>query len=350
MSAGYYGTKSGDFELGGSDINIKGKFSGAKSEMMKAQGYQPNAIRIASADGKTWQLNLTGLDPVTMMLSSAANSGQYLNLMLNDTANPEEALSHTLAYALGFGEMITNSTYLQGLSNAYQDMQMFTKFASGDINGTNALKQWSARYASSFVPTGAKQIGKFFNEDYNRLATEYSEYLLRNIKEENLEFDYNIVGERIEKFGFLSSYETTPVKKALLEVEPKIRPIKKTVNYNFDSLPGFNVSVPLNSSEIRFLKKNSGKYFNDYMNNEVLNDPEYQASIAQGDMMTARGMIKAALSQARSDATADLLDAEPDADGNYTFPGYLALNARAEELKTKKITSENRGMGLINDN
>ena len=79
------------------------------------------------------------------------------------------------------------------------------------------------------------------------------------------------------------------------------------------------------------------------MNNEVLNDPEYQTSIAQGDMMTARGMIKAALSQARADAKADLMDPEQN-------PTFQNLAARAEELKTKKITSENRGRGLINDN
>ena len=131
--------------------------------------------------------------------------------------------------------------------------------------------------------------------------------------------------------------------------EPKIRPIKKSVQYNFDSLPGFSVSVPLNSTELRFLKKNAGIYFNDYMQNEVLTDPEYQRSIDEGDMMTARGMIKAALSQARSDAKADLLDKKPDENGNYTFPGYLNLAARAEELKTNKIISENRGRGLTND-
>ena len=124
--------------------------------------------------------------------------------------------------------------------------------------------------------------------------------------------------------------------------EPKIRPIRKTVNYNFDSLPGFNVSVPLNSSELRFLKKNSGLIFNDYMKNEVLTDPEYQRSIDEGDMMTARGMIKAALSQARSDAKALLLDPEEN-------PNFENLAARAEEAKTNKIISENRGRGLTND-
>lgn len=342
MGTGYYGTRSGDFELGGSDINIKGKFSGAKSEMMKGIGYQPNSIRIPSADGKTWQINTTGLDPLNMMITSAANSGQYLNLMLNDTANYEDALAHTLAYTLGLGEMVVNSTYLQGLSNGYQDMQLLTKYATGDIQGINAAKQWSGRMASSFIPTGAKQIGKYFNTDYNKLATEYSEYFKRNIKEDNLEYDYNILGERIEKFGFLSSYQMTPVKEALLMTEPKIRPIKKSVQYNFDSLPGFQVSVPLNSSELRFLKKNSGLIFNDYMTNEVLPDPEYQRSIDEGDMMTARGIIKAALSQARSDAKALLLDPEQN-------PNFENLAARAEEAKTNKIISENRGRGLIND-
>ena len=45
-------------------------------------GVEPNSIRIPSADGKTWQINTTGLDPLNMMITSAANSGQYLNLML----------------------------------------------------------------------------------------------------------------------------------------------------------------------------------------------------------------------------------------------------------------------------
>ena len=78
------------------------------------------------------------------------------------------------------------------------------------------------------------------------------------------------------------------------------------------------------------------------MTNEVLPDPEYQRSIDEGDMMTARGIIKAALSQARSDAKALLLDPEQN-------PNFENLAARAEEAKTNKIISENRGRGLIND-
>ena len=46
--------------------------------------------------------------------------------------------------------------------------------------------------------------------------------------------------------------------------------------------------------------------------------------------------------QARSDAKALLLDPEQN-------PNFENLAARAEEAKTNKIISENRGRGLIND-
>ena len=48
--------------------------------------------------------------------------------------------------------MAVNSTYLQGLSNGYQDMQLLTKYATGDIQGINATNNGQVD-TSSFIPT-----------------------------------------------------------------------------------------------------------------------------------------------------------------------------------------------------
>lgn len=56
----------------------------------------------------------------------------------------------------------------------------------------------------------------WFNDDLQKQAVEWNEFLLRNINEENLEYDYNIFGERIEKFGFYSKLKR-PMYQELLK-------------------------------------------------------------------------------------------------------------------------------------
>jgi len=156
--------------------------------------------------------------------------------------------------------------------------------------------------------------------------------MLKNVKENNLEYDYSILGDRIEKFGHLSSFEMTPVKEELLSVLPTFTSIDKKVSYNFG--PGMNVSIPLTSEELRFYKKNSGQLFKQGME-ELIQDDNY---LNETNAIVKEAMIKDRLSQARGMAKEFLLSEDN--------PFLEDIRVRGEDLRNKKIITRQRGEPL----
>ena len=323
MPLGYFGV------TGGSDIDIPNNMKGSKSIMMKAIGYQPNSIRFPDPrqEGKYVQVNTTGLDPFNMMLSTSANSGKILGMIMEDHDQAQDVLVHLLAYTLSIGEQMSDSTYLAGISKGINDYQTFK--AVGAVEGAY---RWGSKFTASFVPGVVKQVGKQFNDDFNKINTEFGEYMLKNVKENNLQYDYSILGDRIEKFGHLSSFEMTPVKEELLSVLPTFTSIDKKVSYNFG--PGMNVSIPLTSEELRFYKKNSGQIFKTGME-QLIQDDNY---INETNAIVKEAMIKDILSQSRSKAKGFLLSEDN--------PFLESIKGRGEDLRNKKIITRQRGEPL----
>jgi len=323
MPLGYFGVTSG------SDIDIPNNMKGSKSIMMKAIGYQPNSIRFPDPrkEGKYVQVNTTGLDPFNMMLSTSANTGKMLGMVMQDHDQAQDVLTHLLAYSLSIGEQMSDSTYLAGISKGINDFQTFKA-----VGATEGAYRWGSKFGASFVPGVVKQVGKQFNDDFNKINTEFGEYMLKNVKENNLQYDYSILGDRIEKFGHLSSFEMTPVKEELLSVLPTFTSIDKKISYNFG--PGMNVPIPLNSEELRFYKKNSGQLFKKGME-ELIQDDNY---INETNALMKEAMIKDRLSQARIMAKGFLLSADN--------PFLEDIKVRGEDLRNKKIITRQRGEPL----
>ena len=323
MPLGYFGV------TGGSDIDIPNNMKGSKSIMMKAIGYQPNSIRFPDPrkEGKYIQVNTTGLDPFNMMLSTSANTGKMLGMVMQDHDQAQDVLTHLLAYSLSIGEQMSDSTYLAGISKGMNDIQTFK--AVGAVEGAY---RWGSKFTASFVPGVVKQVGKTFNDDFNKINTEFGEYMLKNVNESNLQYDYSILGDRIEKFGHLSSFEMTPVKEELLSVLPTFTSIDKKVSYPFG--PGMNVSVPLTSEELRFYKKNSGQLFKQGME-QLIQDDNY---INESNAIVKEAMIKDILSKARGKAK-DFLLSE---DNSF----LESIKERGEDLRNKKIITRQRGEPL----
>lgn len=323
MPLGYYGV------TGGSDVDIPNNMRGSKSIMMKAIGYQPNSIRFPDPrqEGKYVQVNTTGLDPFNMMLSTSANSGKILGMIMDNHDQAEDIKTHLLAFTLSIGEQMSDSTYLAGISKGINDYQTFKA-----VGATEGAYRWGSKFTASFVPGVVKQIGKTFNDDFNKINTEFNEYMLKNVKENNLEYDYSILGDRIEKFGHLSSFEMTPVKEELLSVLPTFTSIDKKVSYNFG--PGMNVSIPLTSEELRFYKKNSGQLFKQGME-QLIEDDNY---IDESNAIVKEAMIKDILSQARGEAKGFLLSEDN--------PFLESIKQRGEDLRNKKIITRQRGEPL----
>jgi len=340
-TAGYFGAASG------TDINIPGATTGGKYELMKGFGYQPNSLRIPIGEDDSVQINLTGLDPFNLLIANAANTGQAINLALQSGADPHAQAAHLFALTYGYGELLSNSTFLMGVTNLAKDTSNFTKFLAGDRTNKGAQKWWN-KFSSAFVPGAFKWVGKnaptfeegkidWLNDDYRKIFIEWDEYMLRNINEENLEWDYDMYGNRIEKFGFLSFIKKTDVSRAVEKVMPNIRPIKKSVNYTYAN--GLEVQIPLKSDELRFYKKNAGLLFVKKMKEEVFNNPLWKEETEE---IVKKKLITNALSNARSDAKDLLLNEK------YGFLENLQI--RGDEIKNKKILNEQGGKPIIDNN
>jgi len=345
-TAGYFGAASG------SDIKIPGATTGGKYELMKGFGYQPNTLRIPIGENESVQINLTGLDPLNMSIAMAANSGQALNLALQSGLDPEEAAAHLFALTYGMGEILSDSTFLMGVTNLAKDTSNFSKFLAGDRSNRAAQKWWN-KFSSAFVPGLFKFAGKhaptfeegkvdWFNDDFRKLPTEWNEYMLRNINEKNLEWDYDMYGNRIEKFGFLSFIKKTDVSRAVEEVMPSIRPIKDNIEYTFAK--GMSVQVPLESDELRFYKKNAGINFVNKMRNEVFKNPLWKPETEE---IIKKKLITDALSKSRTQARDMLMERGDYKNKNYGF--IKDLQIRADEIKTKKILNEQGGKPIVED-
>jgi len=336
--------------IGGSDIDIPGKATGGKFETMKALGIQANTIRIPVGDGKYWQINTTGGDPINMMLSMAANSGKYGHMVLQETGNIQDFTAHTLALVLGFGEILSNSTFLMGVSTFTNDVQNASKAMSGDIRGGEFMKKWFNKFSSSFYPGVLKQTSKLWTDDHRKLAVEWNEYMMRNISDTALEYDYNIFGEKIEKFGIFSTYKMTPAKEAFQEVMPRITPIDKRMTTSID---GISVSTLLKSDELRFLKRNAGIFFNNDMTSLVEGDHiDSELFLNENTEEIVKQMIiKKLLSKSRSDAKGLLMDETHETDkGTVDNPMRNIIIERLKEQKSLKILTAQKGKPLTDDN
>jgi len=344
---GIYGVTSG------ADITIPGKKSGGKYEMMKGFNYQPNSIRIGGT-----QINLTGLDPLTTMISQAANLGAYSEAMINNTYSSETGFNeklmaeYTMAFALSFGENLSNSTFLKGAGDAVKDLQRI-----GSIEDTatalKAGKKWSQDFGKAFIPTGAKQVSKLFiNSDYQKLSTEWNTLVESTLYNKDLPTSYNMFGKPVHKFAFLSKYRHGAAEKEVLSVMPKLSRKDRSLQINYNSLNGLNVTVPFTDREQEFYDYNAGLLFSETIENTILN-PEWTENgvnkyeiYQNSERLIKEGYISEILGKARSEAK-KMLNSSGGKESNYPKSEfYDSIQARGLDLLKDKFLTHNRSEPL----
>ena len=143
----------------------------AMEELQKAFDFQPKSMRIPVGDGKSHQFNFTGFDPIAMIMGMASDSGKIVEMALQDNDQAaRDATAHALALTLAFGENIANSTFMMGMSKANRDLTHWNRVKENPEARGKFAEEWFNRYTSSFIPTAARQTGKFFNDDFNKIA------------------------------------------------------------------------------------------------------------------------------------------------------------------------------------
>jgi len=334
---GYYGVTSG------ADITIPGKTTGGKYEMMKGFNYQPNSIRFGGN-----QINLTGLDPLTTMISQGANLGAFTEAMLNNTYSSEAGLNeqlmaqYTMAFVLSFGENLSNSTFLKGAGDFVNDAQRLTKVMSGDMPAGKAGKKAAMDFAKAFIPSGAKQLSKLtVNSDFQKLSTEWNTLIESTMANKDLPTSYNMFGKPVANFAFLSKYRHGPAEKEVLSVMPKLTRKPRSLSINYNSLNGLNVTVPFTDKEQEFFDYNAGLLFTQNMET-LINSEIYQNS----DRLVKEGYISEALGSARSEAR-KMLNSTGGKESNYPKSEfYDSIQARGIDLLKNKFLTHNRSEPL----
>jgi len=356
---GYYGVTSG------ADISIPGKVTGGKYEMMKGFNYQPNSFRWGGT-----QINMTGLDPLTTMISQAANLGAYTEAMLNHTGIDKAALSlfddkesgitfsdvdinekllaeYTMAFVLSFGENLSNSTFLKGAGDAVKDLQRI-----GSIEDTatalKAGKKWSQDFGKAFIPSIAKQTSKLFvNSDFRKLSTEWNTLVEKTLYNKNLPTEYNIFGKPVNTFAFLSKYRHGPAEEEVKSVMPRLTKKDKSLSINYNRLNGLSVTVPFTDSEQEFFDYQAGTLFTKMIEEELLNPKsEVYETYKNADRLIKEGYILKALGSARSEAR-KMLNSSGEEEGGYPKSEfYDSIQARGLDLLKDKYLTHNRSEPL----
>jgi len=351
---GYYGVTSG------ADITIPGKSTGGKYEMMKGFNYQPNSFRWGGT-----QINITGLDPLTTMISQAANLGAYTDAMLSHTGIDKAASSlfddketgvkfsdvnineqllaeYTMAFVLSFGENLTNSTFLKGAGDAVTDLQRLTKVMSGDMPAGKAGKKAAMDFAKAFIPSGAKQVSKLaINSDFQKLSTEWKTLVEKTLYNKDLPTSYNIFGKPVNTFAFLSKYRHGVAENEVKKVMPRLTKKDKSITINYNSLNGINSTVPFTDKEQEYYDYNAGLLFTQFMEDLVENEI-YQNS----ERLAKEGYISKALGAARSEAK-KMLNSPGGKDSDYPKSKfYDSIQTRGLDLLVKKFETHNRSEPL----
>ena len=344
--------------MSGADIDIKGKTTGGKYEMMQGFGFEPNSIRIPNGQGGFHQVNLTGNDPISSMFAMAGNSAKAIEMMMFDTGidhffesdsnfhekfgdvankkiNTLEMAQITMAMALSFGENLTNSTYLQGAGNLFEDIQMLNRTFSGDdatsVSSKKAAKRWSMKFATGFFPNVIKKAAKYtVNDDYQKISNEWGTLIQSQLYNKNLPDKYTIFGDKKKTFGFYKNVQLSDVQKEVYRVMPKLSRTSNTL-----TMKG-NINLEMTAEEQSFFQFHSGDIFNTAMT-ELIKDVSYQRL----DVAVQKIKIKDVLTASRKVAK-DMIKS----DGSGDIPAskfYESINSRHAELFLNKMKMENDG-------
>ena len=363
---GYYGVGRDKVEgaLGvelprtrGSDIRGgRSKLTGGKNLLQKTIKAQPMQIELPLGNGKFQKISFRSFDPVAQMFANSANAGQFLSLMegsIQNNLDPEDPqyaqlandmLHYTVALTFSIGENISNSTMLAGAGKMVNDSR---KIINGTIAGNpgKAFKEVGSEMASSYVPTVAKEVGKLFNDDSQKLITEFNEYFKKNIAESDLWYDYDMRGRKYDKFNYFNQFERDAIDDELEKVFPQIMPVKNYIRVGYGNKKlGLEVSVPLNSLEKSFVRKNAGLIFDNNMK-KLMNDPSYTNDERQ---FIKENLIKVNWNSAKSAAFEELKKNTnrtiTNKDGEEITVNFgMDLTSRATELALKEIQNSQRG-------
>ena len=230
-----------------------------KRELRLLGNTRPKSIKFDS-----FSLSLQGYDPVAQMFGMAADMGKLARYIEDDPSEWKNYGNFALGTILSFGENLMNSTYLQGATNLAKDYT-FAQMAYESKDPSKFFKNYFNRFASSYVPTGVRQVGKWLHNDpYQKITREFNEVFLRNIVEKDRYMQFDITGEPTYKPGMKTPIKKGPVIDELMKVKAQVPKWNYYFNYSADNKQIgrlenlYPQNVEMTSEEISMFQRLSG--------------------------------------------------------------------------------------------
>ena len=267
-------------------------------EMRKARNYQPKSLRIPVGNDIV-QINLTGNDPIAIMMAMAADTGALFGQITKDHDEAKDYLEFAMGMTIMFGENILNSNNMVGVAKAVEHIDML--YTSKDK--AKAGKKWLDQFFSSLVPTGARQIGKLLpgSSEFQQISTEFGEYMFRNIYEADMYDDYDFLGEKYAKFGVVTKIKNSEILDELERLRFRVPSIRKTYSKS-NWYPGVDVNIPLTSEQLAFTKKVAGDITKKELTKLFKGQEPYGSFYKDASEIEKESVISDIISASRTDA------------------------------------------------
>lgn len=318
----------------GTNIDIAGDVS-QKAAMEKTLGMQKGVLIIGNTQ---YQLQDFAFDPLAMYIKQAADFAEIIKMGFKDHDQIQDFEKYLAAFMLSVGENIASSTYMAGIGKLVEDYQNYK-----DYGLEKGFKTQLQRATSSFVPAIVRQAGNLMSDGDRKIATEFNEWLQKSIYDRNLNPEFDLLGDKIEKWGSVTELKQDPIRDELKKSGVAVDPVKKSTTINFKD--GLTANVQYTSNELSFIQQRSGQYAKAELEN-LFSNPIYQSP--ETDDFWKQQAIKKVFSDARQTAYADLVNA-----GNRRAEPYqdwenvqTRIEGQAKDVAYNKIVTANRGKPL----
>ena len=148
---------------------------------------------------------------------------------------------------------------MSGVGKAVNDYQNLKQL--GAMKGGERIIQ--GMFTSTFIPSIVKQGGKTIDfiqgENSQKLAVELDEYILKTLRYNELNKQYDLLGDEVENWGAYSFEKKDPIRDELRKTKVEILPVKRSKVFSA-AKAGLTANVEYTSDELSFLQKRSGEY------------------------------------------------------------------------------------------
>ena len=337
------GMNYGGFATGTSpELNTKNP--SAKFQLKKTMGYGTGTINIPYGD-ETIRINMQNIafDPLAMAFKQAADLSEIMQMGFRDNDQLQDYLRMLAAFSYSVGENLASSTFMSGVGKAINDYQNLKQL--GAAEGGQKIIQ--GMFTSTFIPSIVKQGGKTIDfiqgENSQKLAVEFDEYIKKTLRYNDLNKQYDLLGDEVENWGAYTFEKKDPIRDELLKTKVEILPVRRSKTFS-GGASGLTANVEYTADELSFLQLRSGEY-----TKQLLSDLFETDEYLENDNFYKQALIKKAVSKARAGAYNDMIGVEfSDSLGAWENAEETAERLNSEKLKIleDKVITSNFGQPL----